>query len=254
MVSFLVLLVFQENINFELKKGEIIGVIGPSGAGKSTLLRCINRLIDPNEGKVYLENEEITSVNSTKVRNVRRRIGMIFQHYNLINRLSVMQNVMHGRLGYMNTINSTFGIYTEEDKRKAVSLLEMTGLHTFMYNRAGDLSGGQKQRVGILRAIMQEPLLLLCDEPIASLDPASAHIVMDLIRKVAKENNIACLINLHQIDVAIQYSDRIIGMKNGRIIFNDEASKLDEQMIEEIYSKPMRELMIGGESYSEQSQ
>lgn len=236
--------------SFSVARGEIIGVIGPSGAGKSTLLRGINRLIEVNEGKIFIEGIEITALPQAKVKHARRRIGMIFQHYNLVGRLTVMQNVMHGRLGYMNTLQGVLGQYTEQDKRYALELLEKTGLGGYVYQRANDLSGGQKQRVGIVRALMQNPALLLCDEPIASLDPASAMVVMDMLHSLCREKNIAALINLHQVDVAIKYTDRIIGMHGGRIVYDGPSRQLDEKTIENIYGRPMEQLMIGGEVHS----
>lgn len=237
-----------KDAGFTAERGEIIGIIGPSGAGKSTLLRGINRLIEPTAGKVYIEKEEITSAPQSRVKQVRRRVGMIFQHYNLVGRLTVMQNVMHGRLGYMNTLDGVLGRYREEDKRQAVELLDKTGLKQFMYHRAGELSGGQKQRVGIVRALMQNPLILLCDEPIASLDPASSLVVMELIRDLCREQNITCLVNLHQVDVAKKFCDRILGMHDGKIVYDGPSRQLKDAVIEDIYGKPMAELMIGGET------
>ena len=234
-----------EGLSFSVAKGERIGIIGPSGAGKSTLLRCINRLINPNEGQIFIEGEEITGATPAKVRSLRRRVGMVFQHHNLVGRLTVMQNVMHGRLGYMSSIDGVFGRYTEDDKLRALGILEQTGLGDFLYHRAGELSGGQRQRVGIVRALMQDPSLLLCDEPIASLDPASAQVVMELICEVCRNNNIACIVNLHQVDAALKYMDRIIGMYKGKIIYDGPTSGLTETMIEKIYDKPMSQLMIG---------
>jgi phosphonate transport system ATP-binding protein len=236
------------DIDFSGDVGETIGIIGPSGAGKSTLLRCINRLVTPNEGHVFIEGEEITGAPAAKVRGLRRRVGMVFQHHNLVARLTVMQNVMHGRLGYMSAVDGVFGRYTEDDKRKALGILEQTGLSDFLYHRAGELSGGQKQRVGIVRALMQEPSLLLCDEPIASLDPASAQVVMELICEVCRKRSIACIVNLHQVDAALKYMDRIIGMSKGRIVYDGPTSGLTEATIERIYDKPMSQLMIGVEA------
>jgi len=237
-----------ENLSFSVTKGETIGIIGPSGAGKSTLLRCINRLINPNEGQIFIEGEEITGAPAAKVRNLRRRVGMVFQHHNLVARLTVMQNVMHGRLGYMSSIDGILGRYSEEDKRRALGIIEQTGLTEFLYHRAGELSGGQRQRVGIVRALMQDPSLLLCDEPIASLDPASAQVVMELICDVCRSRNIACIVNLHQVDAALKYMDRIIGMYKGKIVYDGPTSGLTEAMIEKIYDKPMNQLMIGVET------
>jgi phosphonate transport system ATP-binding protein len=223
----------------------MVGVIGPSGAGKSTLLRCINRLVEPTDGHILIEGEEITGVPPSRARAIRRKVGMVFQHHNLVGRLTVMQNVMHGRLGYMSTLNGVLGRYSEEDKRRAVGILEQTGLGEFLYHRAGELSGGQRQRVGVVRALMQRPSILLCDEPIASLDPASAQVVMELIRNVCAEQEIACLVNLHQVDAAVRYTDRIIGMNGGEIVYDGSAADLSEQMIERVYGKPMDQLMIG---------
>jgi phosphonate transport system ATP-binding protein len=234
-------------LSFSMARGEMIGVIGPSGAGKSTLLRCINRLVTPTEGHVFIEGEEITGAPASRVRGLRRRVGMVFQHHNLVARLTVMQNVMHGRLGYMSTLDGVLGRYLEEDKRRAVDILAQTGLGDLLYHRAGELSGGQRQRVGIVRALMQQPAILLCDEPIASLDPASAQVVMELIRDVARQHEIACLVNLHQVDAALRYAGRIIGMSRGGIVFDGPTAELKESVIEKIYGKPMGQLMIGGE-------
>jgi phosphonate transport system ATP-binding protein len=234
-------------LSFSMARGEMIGVIGPSGAGKSTLLRCINRLVTPTAGHIFIEGEEITGAPASRVRGLRRRVGMVFQHHNLVARLTVMQNVMHGRLGYMSTLDGIFGRYREADKRRAVDILTQTGLGDFLYHRAGELSGGQRQRAGIVRALMQQPSILLCDEPIASLDPASAQVVMELIRDVARRREIACLVNLHQVDAALKYTDRIIGMFKGGIVFDGPTAQLKEAVIEKIYNKPMEELMIGGE-------
>jgi phosphonate transport system ATP-binding protein len=225
----------------------MIGVIGPSGAGKSTLLRCINRLVVPTAGSIFIEGEEITGASAAGVRKLRRRVGMIFQHHNLVARLTVMQNVMHGRLGYMNTLDGILGRYAETDKLRALAILKQTGLEDFLYHRAAELSGGQRQRVGIVRALMQQPSALLCDEPIASLDPASAQVVMELIRNVCRKNNIACIVNLHQVDAALKYADRIIGMFEGEIVYDGSVTELTQPVIEKIYGKPMDQLMISGE-------
>jgi phosphonate transport system ATP-binding protein len=235
------------NLNFSMGRGEMIGIIGPSGAGKSTLLRCINRLVTPSAGRVFVEGDEITGASAAQVRQLRRRLGMVFQHHNLVARLTVMQNVMHGRLGYMNTLDGVLGRYREADKRRAVEILEQTGLGDFLYHRAGELSGGQRQRVGIVRALMQEPAILLCDEPIASLDPASAQVVMELIRDVCLRHNIACIVNLHQVDAALKYSDRIIGICQGEIVYDGPTGRLSISTIETIYQKPIDQLMIGGD-------
>ena len=170
---------------------------------------------------------------------------MIFQSFNLVYRLSVFQNVLHGRLGYMSTPNAVLGRYSEADKEKALELLRMIGLEGMLYKKAGELSGGQKQRVGIARALMQDPALLLCDEPIASLDPSSSKIIMDQIRDMARTRNIGCIVNLHQVDVAKTYADRIVGIHQGRVVFDGPPQELTNAMIETIYDAPIEELTVG---------
>lgn len=234
-----------KNVSFEINEGEFVSIIGPSGSGKSTLLRAVNQLITISEGKIILDNEEISRQKGKDLRRQRRKIGMIFQNYNLVYSLSVLQNVLHGRLGYMSGLNGILGHYREEDKIEALNLLNELGLKDFAYNRAADLSGGQKQRVGIARAIMQNPKILLCDEPIASLDPSSAKTIMDLLKSMTAKRNIACLVNLHQLDVAVNYSTRIIGLSQGQIIFNDSPDKLNAEIIEKIYGTSRENLMIG---------
>ena len=171
---------------------------------------------------------------------------MIFQNYNLVYSLSVLQNVLHGRLGYMGGLKGVFGLYSEEDKQEGLDLLKELGLEEFAYHRASDLSGGQKQRVGIARAVMQQPKLLLCDEPIASLDPSSAKTIMDLLKSMTQKRNIACIVNLHQLDVALKYSTRIIGLSKGEIVFDGRPEELDDATIERIYGTSRENLMIGG--------
>ncbi len=234
-----------EDVSFDIHEGEMLVIIGPSGSGKSTIMRCVNRLIDPTKGSIMFCGEDLAKIRSEKeLKLMRRRIGMIFQSFNLVYRLSVFQNVLHGRLGYMNLTDAVFGRYSEEDKQKAIAMLARIGLDGMLYKKASELSGGQKQRVGIARALMQNPLLLLCDEPIASLDPSTSKIIMDLIRKMTKEDNIACLVNLHQVDVAMMYADRIIGLHAGRVVFNGPPSKLSTEMIERIYGTSIEELTV----------
>ncbi|MGG7178186.1 phosphonate ABC transporter ATP-binding protein [Clostridium paraputrificum] len=223
------------DVNFSVEEGEFISIIGPSGAGKSTLLRCINKMIDTTEGKVIFDNTDVGSVKKKGLRELRTKIGMIFQHYNLVNRLSVIENVLHGRLGYKSTIQGVIGIYTEEEKKQAFHILSMLGLEDQAYKRCDQLSGGQKQRVGIARALIQNPKLVLCDEPIASLDPNASKIIMDHLKMINKEMGITCILNLHQVDVAMKYSDRIIGINGGKAVFNGKPSELTEEKIHEIY-------------------
>jgi len=224
-----------KKINFSVKEGEFISIIGPSGAGKSTLLRCINRMIDTTEGKVIFNNIDVGMVKKKELRSLRTQIGMIFQHYNLVDRLSVIENVLHGRLGYKSTIAGVIGKYTEEEKIQAFKMLEKLGLEDQAYKRCDQLSGGQKQRVGIARALVQNPKLILCDEPIASLDPNASKIIMDHLKNINKEMGITCILNLHQVDVALKYSDRIIGINGGKTVFNGKPSDITKEQIHEIY-------------------
>ena len=235
-----------EDVSFHVDAGEVVAIIGPSGAGKSTVLRCINRMIEPTGGSILFDGQDMAKLQKEKeLKTARRKIGMIFRSFNLVYRLSVFQNVLHGRLGYMSAPNAVMGRYSEEDKHKAVQLLNMIGLKDMIYKKAGELSGGQKQRVGIARALMQDPTLLLCDEPIASLDPSSSRVIMNQIQEMAKTRNIACIVNLHQVDVAMAYADRIIGIHQGRIVFDDVPDKLTASMIETIYDAPIDKLTIG---------
>ena len=235
-----------KGVSFTVREGEFVSVIGPSGSGKSTLLRAINRLIPISGGTVWLDGQAVSAQRGKGLRQLRRKVGMIFQNYNLVYSLSVLQNVLHGRLGYMNGLKGVFGLYSEEDKQEGLDLLEELGLADFAYNRASDLSGGQKQRVGIARAIIQRPKLLLCDEPIASLDPSSAKTIMDLLRDMTRRRNIACIVNLHQLDVALKYSTRIIGLSKGEIVFDGPPEQLNDATIERIYGTSKENLMMGG--------
>lgn len=238
-----------DSVSVTVGRGEFISVIGCSGAGKSTFLRCINRLIDPTEGSVVFDGQDITKLSRRQLRNVRRRISMIFQHYNLVYRASAIENVLQGRLGYKTSLAGALGLYSEEEKMEAFDVLSKVGLAEFAYKRVDQLSGGQKQRVGIARALVQDPLLMLCDEPIASLDPRSSRAVMEQLRWVCDELGIACLVNLHQVDYAIEFSDRIIGLRQGKLVFDGTPDELDAKVISYIYGTPyVREHAHGVES------
>ena len=232
-----------DNINFTINEGEFISIIGPSGAGKSTLLRCINRLIDTSEGEINFDGQDITHVKGKELRKVRTKTGMIFQHYNLVDRLSVIENVLHGTLGKKSTISGMIGHYTKEEKEKAFEILTELGLGEQVYKRCDELSGGQKQRVGIARAIMQQPKLILCDEPIASLDPKASKVIMDQLADINKKKKITCIVNLHQVDVALKYSHRIIGVSGGKIVYDGSPDKLDQETINKIYQSKSRDLI-----------
>lgn len=227
-----------DSVNVTVGRGEFVSVIGCSGAGKSTFLRCINRLIDPTEGSVVFNGQDVTKMSRRQLRNIRRRISMIFQHYNLVYRASAIENVLQGRLGYKSSLAGALGLYTEEEKMEAFDILAKVGLAEFAYKRADQLSGGQKQRVGIARALVQDPLLMLCDEPIASLDPRSSRAVMEQLRWACDKLGIACLVNLHQVDYAVEFSDRIIGLRRGKLVFDGTPDELDAKVISYIYGTP----------------
>jgi phosphonate transport system ATP-binding protein len=226
-----------KGISFDMFEGEFVVIIGSSGSGKSTLLRCINQLITQTEGSIVFKGEAVEKLNNSKLKKIRREIGMIFQHYNLIDRSTVIQNVLHGRLGYMNDFHGVFDLYSREDKWNAFNILERVGLANEIHKRADQLSGGQKQRVGISRALAQNPSLMLADEPIASLDPVSSGIVMDYLYSICREDGISAIVSLHQVDFAIKYATRIIGIKNGLIVFDGKPSELSETKIDEIYDR-----------------
>ncbi|RDW15754.1 phosphonate ABC transporter ATP-binding protein [Oceanobacillus arenosus] len=232
-----------KNVDFEVNAGEFVSIIGPSGAGKSTLLRCINRMVEINEGKVIFDNADVGSLKKKELRKLRTNIGMVFQHYNLVPRLTVIENVLHGRFGYKTTMQGIMGRFTEEEKEHAFMLLKKLGIEDHAYKRCDQLSGGQQQRVGICRALIQEPKLVLCDEPIASLDPNSSKVIMDHLKSITTDMGITCLVNLHQVEVAQDYSDRIIGLRKGEIVFDGPSKLLHEDQINHIYGTELRELI-----------
>lgn len=233
-----------QDITFSIEEGEFVSIIGPSGAGKSTLLRCINRLIDASGGTIFFDGQDINGLDKKGLREARTKTAMIFQHYNLVDRLSVVENVLHGRLGQKSTLAGVVGHYTEEEKKEAFRIIQEMGLADQAYKRCDELSGGQKQRVGIARAIMQHPKLILCDEPIASLDPKSSKVIMDHLKTINQTKKITCLVNLHQVDVAMKYSERIIGVTAGRIVYDGPADGLTQEVIHEIYQSSSNDLIM----------
>lgn len=224
-----------DDASLTMRRGEFVAVIGSSGAGKSTLLRCVNRLIDPTLGQVAFDGADVTAMKGRDLRRVRRRISMVFQHYNLVYRATSIENVLQGRLGYKSVLAGSLGLYSEDEKQRAFDALDQVGLSDFAYTRTDQLSGGQKQRVGIARALVQDPLLILADEPIASLDPKSSRTVMEHLRWAADELGIACLVNLHQVDFALEFSDRVVGLAAGKIVFDGLPADLDAETIAAIY-------------------
>jgi phosphonate transport system ATP-binding protein len=224
-----------KNISLTFKQGELVSIIGPSGAGKSTFLRSLNHLNPPTSGDVIFQDKNITAAKGKNLRLIRRQIGMIFQGFNLINRSNTIRNVLHGRLGYMSTLKGGFGRFSKDDVMEAFRILERVGLGEHAFKRADELSGGQQQRVGIARAIAQKPSLILADEPIASLDPASSENVMKYLKKISEEDSITTIVNLHQVDFARQFADRIVGIKAGEVVFDGQPDKLSKSTIEHIY-------------------
>jgi phosphonate transport system ATP-binding protein len=233
-----------KGVSFDVKKGEFLVIIGLSGSGKSTLLRCINRLHNPTSGTVKFEGEEVTTLKGHSLRTVRSRIGMIFQHFNLIPRKSVMKNVLTGTLSKTGIISSLMEIYPEAAKQKAQEFVGIVGLKGKERHRADNLSGGQQQRVAIARALMQNPSILLADEPVASLDPATSHSVMQYLKKVNEELGVTVICNLHFLSLVRQYATRVIALKNGKIIYEGNPLEIDEQWFKTIYGEEAVEVTI----------
>lgn len=236
------------DVSVEIPAGQFVVIIGLSGAGKSTFLRCINRLIEPTSGKVLLDGVDITAASPGDLRKIRRNIGMIFQHFNLVNRTSVMTNVLSGRLGYVGTGPSLLRRWPQEDRDRALHNLDRVGILQKANTRADSLSGGQKQRVGIARAMMQEPKIMLADEPVASLDPATSHSVMKYLEQINKEDGITVICNLHFLSLARRYADRVLAFKNngqgGEIVFDGPALEIDEARFRAIYGEDAVEVEI----------
>jgi phosphonate transport system ATP-binding protein len=224
-----------KGITFNINANEFISVIGPSGGGKSTLLRCINRLIEPTSGSIVFEGIEMTHLNRKQLKLARRRIGMIFQEFNLIDRLPVIINVLCGRLGSTSLLRSLFRKFPKSDVEKAIELCERVGIKDHIYKRADELSGGQRQRVGVARALIQDPDILLVDEPTSSLDMRIQHEVMDLIYTLCKEENVPALVSIHDVKLAVEYSNRILGLQGGDVVFEDTSDKLDKETLNRIY-------------------
>ncbi|ANM29413.1 phosphonate ABC transporter ATP-binding protein [Acidobacteria bacterium Mor1] len=225
------------DVDMRLAPGDVLGLIGPSGAGKSTLIRCINRLVEPSQGSVRLDGEELTSLGAGALRRARRRIGMIFQEFALVERLTVMENVLSGRLGYTGLWRSLARRFPPEDVEAALSLLSRVGLEGFTDQRADRLSGGQRQRVGIARALIQQPELLLVDEPTASLDPKTARQIMRLICELAAERSLTAVVNIHDVPLATRFLPRIVGLRDGRVVFDGPASELTAEALTAIYGE-----------------
>ena len=225
------------DVSFEVPEGQVVGLIGPSGAGKSTLIRCVNRLVEPTAGSVHLGDLEITALSRRELRRARRRIGMIFQEYALVERLTVMENVLSGRLGYVPFWRSFTRRYPPADVENGFALLDRVGLIQHADKRADALSGGQRQRVGIARALEQNPELLLIDEPTASLDPKTSRQIMRLVVEICEERGLPAIINIHDVVLARQFTQRIIGLQAGSVVFDGSPEALDETVLTRIYGE-----------------
>jgi phosphonate transport system ATP-binding protein len=241
-----------KNVSFEVRDGEFLAIIGLSGSGKSTLLRCINRLIDPTEGRVLWDDLDITAAKGKELRLIRRKIGMIFQQFNLVKRSSVTINVLSGRLGYANPWASLLHQFSAKDRRRAIAALERVGIPEKADNRADQLSGGQQQRVGIARALMQEPRLMLADEPVASLDPVLAHSILQYLELLNRQDGITVLCSLHFLDLVHRYATRVIGLKDGELVFDGLPSELTRQRFKEVYGEEAEMVTVGGSGQSEE--
>jgi phosphonate transport system ATP-binding protein len=229
-----------KDVSFSVPDGEFMIVIGLSGSGKSTLLRCINRLIDPTEGQVIWNGEDLTTLKGEELRKARRKIGMIFQHFNLVKRSSVITNVLAGRLGFTPTRSSLMGRFSKGDRGMAIKALERLGIQDQAHKRADELSGGQQQRVGIARALMQEPELILADEPVASLDPVLAHSILQHLEALNKEEDITLLCSLHYLDLVQRYASSVIGLRAGQVVYQgtrEEIRAMTDDEFKEIYGK-----------------
>jgi len=232
------------DITFAVRPGEFVVIIGLSGSGKSTLMRCINRLIEPTTGKIYIDDVDITALTPAEMRRLRRSIGMIFQQFNLVRRSTVLTNVLSGRLGYLPASYALMNYFPKDEVARAMANLHRVGIPEKAQTRADQLSGGQQQRVGIARALMQEPTLLLADEPVASLDPATSHSVLKYVEELNKKDGVTVLCALHFLSLARRYGTRILALKGGEIVFDGLPAEIDERRFKEIYGEEAEEVEI----------
>lgn len=224
-------------VSFEVPDGQFLAIIGLSGSGKSTLLRCINRLVEPSSGRVLWNGEDVTAATQEDLRLIRRRIGMVFQHFNLVHRSKVITNVLAGRLGYVNPALAIVNRFPRADVAKAMAQLGRVGLSEKARARADELSGGQQQRVGIARAMMQDPQMILADEPVASLDPVLAHSIMQYLELINDEADVTILCSLHFLDLVHRYADRAIALNQGELVFDGAPQEIDDARFKDIYGQ-----------------
>ena len=229
-----------KDLDLEINEGDFIIIVGLSGAGKSTLLRTINNLVKPTNGTVYLEGKDVTNAKKRDLKNIRSQIGMIFQTFNLVNRSSVLKNVLTGRLSQVSTFRSVFGLWPKEDKEIAFESLNKVEILEKAYVRGSNLSGGQQQRVGIARALAQKPKVMLADEPVASLDPITSRVVMKYLKEINQELGITTIVNLHFLDLAKEFGERLIGLKDGKLVYDGKVQDVSDQDFENIYGRAIK--------------
>ena len=229
-----------KDLNLEIKDGDFIIIVGLSGAGKSTLLRTVNNLVKPSTGSVYLEGKNVTSAKKKELKKIRSQIGMIFQTFNLVNRSTVLKNVLTGRLSNISTIRSILGLWPKDQKEMAFEALNQVEILEKAYVRASNLSGGQQQRVGIARALSQKPKVMLADEPVASLDPITSRVVMSYLKKINTELGITTIVNLHLLDLAKEFGDRLIGLRDGKLVFDGNVNDVSDEDFENIYGRSIK--------------
>ncbi len=233
-----------KDVSFQVEDGQFLAIIGLSGSGKSTLLRCINRLIEPTSGKIIWNDVDLTALSQTEMRQVRRQIGFIFQQFNLVKRSSVITNVLTGRLGYVNTLQSLANLFSQADNQRALKNLDRLGMAEKAYVRADSLSGGQQQRVAIARALMQEPKIILADEPVASLDPVLSHTILKYLEQLNKEDGLTVLCSLHFLDLVHRYATSAIALKDGQLVFQGLPQEIDDAQFKAIYGQDAQRVSI----------
>lgn len=233
-----------KGVSLSVNPGEFLVVIGLSGSGKSTLLKCINHLIEPTSGEINFDGQDITHVSGEDAQKIRQQMAMIFQSFNLVERHSVLSNVLMGALSRTSTFKSMLGIFSSAEKAKAMEYLKLVGIDDKAYYRAGQLSGGQKQRVAVARALMQNPKILLADEPVASLDPATCHVVMDYLKKINRELGLTVVCNLHFLSLVRQYATRVVALKDGRMVYEGSPQEIDDAWFEKIYGEGAKQVHV----------
>ena len=230
-----------DDVNLEIEQGEFVAVIGLSGAGKSTLIRTVNKMIDVTSGTVTVNGTDVSKLQGKELRKFRRKIGMVFQQFNLVNRTSVINNVLVARVADMSLFRTLFGLYSKEDKVAALEALDKVGILDKAYIRADQLSGGQQQRVALARTLAQNPEIILADEPVAALDPVMADVVMSDFQRINREMKITVIINIHHVDLALQYADRVIGIQAGKVVFDGPTSKVTNDILKQIYGRELND-------------